>query len=311
MTFWYLFFIGLFFGSFANVISLRLHEKKPGIVMGHSECPNCKYLLKWYDNIPLLSWILLRGKCRKCHKSISWQYPIVELFFGILFLSAGLLANNHQIVVLIWYLIIFFALGILVLSDIRYMDIPDAVSLPTIGFLIISSLVNTFFVHIEEIPEIIPALLGFVAIYGLFSLSIIIPGILMSIQKRQSGPVRNAIISIIAFPFWIVFSLFGLGSAFEKIFDNTTDEEIPAWIGGGDLRLGIIMGFILGWKMGIMAVLFACIIGTVFYIPLLILGKTSSKSLVPFGPFLILSLILSLFFGNTILDYYLNIVHLI
>ena len=79
-----IFVFGLCAGSFINCLVWRLREKKT--ILGRSMCPKCKKQIAWYDNVPLLSFILLKGKCRSCHKKISWQYPLVELITAVLFL---------------------------------------------------------------------------------------------------------------------------------------------------------------------------------------------------------------------------------
>ena len=89
----FIFLFGLIIGSFLNCLIWRLHQEES--LGGRSYCPNCRHKLFWYDNIPLLSFILLCGRCRYCQKKISWQYPLVELAVAILFvLSFSNLANK-------------------------------------------------------------------------------------------------------------------------------------------------------------------------------------------------------------------------
>lgn len=78
-----IFLLGLALGSFANCLLWRLYKEEK--INGRSYCPNCRHDISWYDNIPLLSYLFLRGRCRHCHLHISWQYPIVELAMGLLF----------------------------------------------------------------------------------------------------------------------------------------------------------------------------------------------------------------------------------
>jgi prepilin signal peptidase PulO-like enzyme (type II secretory pathway) len=77
---------GLIIGSFLNCLLWRLHENEG--ITGRSYCPRCRQMIAWFDNIPLLSFIILRGRCRHCRKSISWQYPLVELATAVLFTLA-------------------------------------------------------------------------------------------------------------------------------------------------------------------------------------------------------------------------------
>jgi len=83
LLYFLLFVFGLIFGSFLNALEWRLYKKKS--LWTRSECPNCHKQINWYDNIPVLSFLLLKTKCRNCKKKISWQYPAVELVMGLLF----------------------------------------------------------------------------------------------------------------------------------------------------------------------------------------------------------------------------------
>ena len=82
------FIFGLLIGSFINCLAWRLYKEET--ILGRSYCPKCLKKIKWYDNIPLLSFVLLKGKCRACSQKISWQYPLVELVTGVLFCLAFL-----------------------------------------------------------------------------------------------------------------------------------------------------------------------------------------------------------------------------
>src|SRR5579875_2294241 len=84
------FLLGLLFGSFLNVCISRLPEHR-SIVKPRSHCPWCLAPIRWYDNVPLLSWLLLAAKCRSCKASIPWQYPAVELATGLWFALCALL----------------------------------------------------------------------------------------------------------------------------------------------------------------------------------------------------------------------------
>lgn len=121
--------IGLCFGSFLNVAILRI-PKNESINFPSSHCPTCKHSLKWYHNIPVLSWIALRGKCSFCHNPISYQYPLIEMLSMLLFvvsfyrqesLSQGLIVAT-----------LFALLLALSLIDLRYKAVPDLLSLPAL-----------------------------------------------------------------------------------------------------------------------------------------------------------------------------------
>src|SRR5271166_5919467 len=103
------FVFGLIFGSFANVVIWRL-PKRESIVWPGSHCPLCKKPIAWHDNIPLLSWILLRAHCRHCKGTISWRYPLVELLTGIAFTIIvsrfGLSFSTLEYLIFAWGLIV-------------------------------------------------------------------------------------------------------------------------------------------------------------------------------------------------------------
>lgn len=126
MTLMILFLFGLIIGSFLNVLIWRLNdEKAPKFWQGRSMCPKCRHELSWSDNIPLLSFVFLKGKCRFCHKKISIQYPIVELATaGATVLIVGFLSDLGFLSI-ISYLFIVYAFIVIFFSDLKYQLIPD------------------------------------------------------------------------------------------------------------------------------------------------------------------------------------------
>jgi leader peptidase (prepilin peptidase)/N-methyltransferase len=130
--------LGLCIGSFLNVVIYRLPLKK-SIVSPPSRCRNCDYLLQWYDNIPVLSWLLLGGRCRKCRTAVSIQYPIVELITGALFVlviwltPVGPLLASRLILVCI--LIALFGI------DLEHQILPNSITLPGIVIGLLFSLI--------------------------------------------------------------------------------------------------------------------------------------------------------------------------
>lgn len=138
------FIFGIVIGSFLNVVIYRI-PKGESIVFPSSKCQSCQTPLKWYHNIPIFSWLFLRGKCEFCAEKISIQYPFIELVTGIiavaLFYKLGL----------VWYLPFVFAvfslLLALVMIDFKYMEVPDnlnllALALSVIGLTVLDSLQN-------------------------------------------------------------------------------------------------------------------------------------------------------------------------
>ena len=121
----FIFIIGLCFGSFANVCIYRLPKSKQTLA-GRSYCPKCKKKIKWFDNIPVLSYFLLNGKCRSCKKKISPQYLIVELIMGFGFLLIFLNYHNHLASILLSVLLMIYVMIFFI--DLKHFIIPDTLN---------------------------------------------------------------------------------------------------------------------------------------------------------------------------------------
>ncbi|SEQ11095.1 type 4 prepilin peptidase 1 Aspartic peptidase. MEROPS family A24A [Virgibacillus subterraneus] len=135
----FFFLLGLIFGSFFNVVGLRLPENIP-FANDRSICPHCKHQLSWFENIPIISFVIQGAKCRHCKKEISFIYPVIELFTGILFaLSYSLLGLNLEIITAI---LLISMLMIILVSDITYMLIPNRVLLFFLPLFIIIRIIQ-------------------------------------------------------------------------------------------------------------------------------------------------------------------------
>ncbi len=146
---------GALVGSFLNVVILRLPQEGASVVFPASHCPQCKTPLHWYDNIPILSYLMLKGKCRSCKAGISLQYPIVEAAMALL--SYFLMAHFGFSVSFFGYFIFVAALLAIIVIDLYHQIIPDVISLPGIvaGFLFpLSILTLAGLIHLlESLPE--------------------------------------------------------------------------------------------------------------------------------------------------------------
>jgi len=129
------FLFGLMVGSFLNVCIWRIPQGEQ-IVKGRSRCRQCRQQICWYDNIPLLSFALLRGKCRRCEEPISWVYPAVELANGLLF--AAVLYRFGWTPLALVYAVFGAALLVLSVIDLREMILPDEITLPGISLGVIA-----------------------------------------------------------------------------------------------------------------------------------------------------------------------------
>ena len=240
-----IFVFGLIFGSFLNCVIYRLHSGE-SFLKGRSFCPNCQHILSWPDLIPVFSFLILKGKCRYCHKPISLQYPLVELATGTVFL---LIFWNLEFGIwdLLFRLLISCFLIIIFVYDLKHYIIPDQVIYPAI---VIAFLYN---IHQFTIDNFLSAF-GAVAFFLML--------VVISHEK---------------------------------------------WLGWGDVKLAFLMGLFLGWPKILLALFLAFFIGAIIGIGLIIAGKKTLKSEIPFGPFLVSGTFLALFFGPKILDWYLNL----
>lgn len=256
MTLLALILLGLILGSFVNALVWRLHNKRDW-VRERSECTHCHHALAAKDLIPVVSWLLLRGKCRYCGKRIE-DNPLAELALPVLFAVSyiwwphGFAAEGIFLFVL-WLL---FLVGFVALAvyDLRWFLLPNKLVFPLIGLASYQLLMQAF-------------LFG----DGLRAISI--------------GLAGAAIISGL---FYIIFQL-----------------SRGTWIGGGDVKLAIVLGMLAGGVVRSFLLLFvASLAGMLFAIPQLIAGKAGRKTQVPFGPFLILGLIVVYLFGADIMGWY-------
>lgn len=160
---------GLLIGSFLNVCIYRI-PKDESIAFPASHCPKCNTRLKWYDNIPVLSYLTLGGKCRYCKDTISSQYPIVETLNTIIYLI--LFYFFHLSLDFIFYALISSTLIVITFIDLKEMIIPDVLVLVVLGLSIIHKSLNYF---IYNIPfNIVNSLLGTLIAGGIFLLIIVL-----------------------------------------------------------------------------------------------------------------------------------------
>lgn len=176
----YLFLLGLALGSFVNALVWRVHEQaKPkakqvkanlSITKGRSICPHCQHQLGFWDLIPVCSWLWLRGKCRYCHRAISWQYPLVELATALLFVVSYLAWPYDFSAIGIFqfgtWLICLTAFMALLVYDLKWMILPNRIVFPLIAIAALQTLVLA--VWQQDIQIIIGGLLGVLCLAGLF-----------------------------------------------------------------------------------------------------------------------------------------------
>ncbi|MBI4975192.1 prepilin peptidase [Candidatus Peregrinibacteria bacterium] len=263
-----IFITGTIIGSFLSVIIYRIKTKQKGIIFSRSMCPHCKKKLKFRYLVPILSWVFLGGKCGYCSKKISTHYIALEIICGTLFLAIFLNYNFLEQV----QNIVDFSLSS---SSINYQTFEIFL------FYIVefSFLMGIFFYDLlhKEIPDSL-------------SLPAIVIAIAGGLLLNTVSPLNMLIGGIILFGFFALQFLLSRGT----------------WIGGGDLRLGALIGVLLGWQYGIIALVSAYILGALMSIVLIVRGKITRKSTVAFGPYLVTGTLIAFLFGERILSFYLD-----
>jgi len=245
-----IFILGLIVGSFGNVCIYRI-PRNESIIYPASHCPRCHTTIKAIDNIPLLSYILLKGRCRNCGSKISIQYPVVEFLTGLTYLVIYLIYGlNIQSLI---YIILSSALVIIAFIDLNEQIVPDVISLPGIAI----GLILSFFVHYISFVD---SALGVVIGGGI----ILIIGMVGSVIFKKEA------------------------------------------MGGGDVKLAAMIGAFLGWRYIVISLFLGFFLGALVGI-FLILSKIKRKEdMVPFGPFIALGSIITLFWGEKIITWYLG-----
>ncbi len=259
--------LGLCSGSFINALVWRVHKQstihkrkeqaKYSIANGRSMCVHCEHILSPLDLFPIFSWLILRGKCRYCHKPIP-DTPLSELITPLLFVSSYLfwpeVITGYQIVLFCLWLVFLAGLVTLAIYDFKWKLLPNRVVFPMMWLSLIQVIIGFTLFH-----------LSLSALGGIVLASLIGGGI-----------------------FWLLFQI-----------------SCGKWIGGGDVKLGFLIGSLFTSPFqSLLFIFFGSLIGTFVSLPLLITGKAKRTSHLPFGPFLIVSAIIVRLFGLSIISWY-------
>ena len=242
------FLYGIVIGSFLNVCIYRI-PKGEDIVKTNSHCMVCGKQLKWYDLFPVISFLVLRGKCRYCGTKLSWQYPLIESLNGILYcLVIAVKGVNINSII---YCLFVSALLTLSVIDFRTFEIPIGIN----KFILCLGMIHV----IVNYHRILDFGLGFLSVSaGLFVL------------------------------YWLTK---GRG------------------IGGGDIKLMAVSGLLLGAKCNILSFLLACILGSVIHIMRMKISK--ADHVLALGPYLAMGIVISLLWGERLIDWYFNLLYMI
>ena len=242
-----IFIFGLIIGSFLNVVIFRL-ENGGKIVNDRSKCLHCGHTLEWYDLIPVLSFIFLKSKCRYCNNKISWQYPIVELATGILFI---LIFNiQYSILFLLFWFYITSIFIVIFIYDLKHYIIPDKVIYPAIIIATGFNLFNNIQYSIFNIQSIFNFLFpAFLASGFFYAIIIITKG-----KGMGGGDVKLAFLMglLLGWPIILLslFSSFILGSLVGIFLILIGKKKMGSAIPFGPfLIIGTFMGLFWGEKI--------------------------------------------------------------
>jgi len=262
------FIFGSLVGSFLNVCIHRM-PKGESIVWPRSHCPKCQKRIPGYDNIPFISFLLLGGKCRFCHEKISLRYPLVELTTALLMVALFQKFGLHYEFFL--SMVMLWCLIIATFVDIRHRIIPDEVS---VGGLII----------------------GFIMVS--------VTGFTLSPLRFTFFPMARSALGIIAGGgiIYLTGVLFDL--VYFKLLKRPAINGETESMGGGDVKLLAMIGAFMGWPMAVLTFFLAPFLGIVIGIVNLVTKKDHT---IPYGPFLSMAALLSLFWGDKILLFFLPI----
>jgi leader peptidase (prepilin peptidase)/N-methyltransferase len=269
---WVFISLGLKIGSFLNVCVVRIPRRR-SIVSPRSSCTHCGRALKPYDNIPLISFLVLGGKCRFCKGTISWQYPVVEalttaIFWGT-FASYGLQWKTAVL------LVFFSALVVLVFIDLNHRLLPDVITLPGIALGIILSLT----IGIEDDAGTVLAQLAGLPDSG----------------GRWGWLASSLLGALVCGGFlWLV------GAVYFKL-------KKMEGLGGGDLKLMAMVGAFLGVKLGLLTIMLGSVLGVLIGLAYIRMTGKDYRYPLPFGTFLGIAAIGVAFWGEQLLSWYLGI----
>jgi prepilin signal peptidase PulO-like enzyme (type II secretory pathway) len=280
---------GLAFGSFANVLIHRLPKESPrdrNVVTKPSHCPSCGRNIRWFHNVPVFSWVFLRGRCAHCGWAIPLRYPAVELLTGLLF---GLSPFFFPFGTLIWLkgVLCGYALIVLFFTDITEYTLPDAVQYPLMALGILFTLPQLLWgadgFHNGLLPApwwalergavtALDSLIGLAAGYGL-------PWAFNQTYVK----VRNALV--------------------KKFFNG---EALESGMGMGDFKMLAWLGAFWGWGAMLGILFVAVLIMCAFVLPLHLLNRRDARTMYPLGCGLAVATPIVVFWGRSLWEYYLG-----
>jgi leader peptidase (prepilin peptidase)/N-methyltransferase len=271
----FVFFFGSIIGSFLNVVIHRVPLEQ-SIVFPSSTCPKCKEPIKTYDNIPVLSWLILGGKCRNCKNPISARYPAVELLTALAFV---LVYSQIGFTLYLPVCLIFTAAIIsLIFIDAEYMILPDKITIPLFFFAVIVRIIFPIITQGDFFPDM--------RHFPLISLSDS-PAWLVSLIGAGLGALVGG------------GSLWLVGEIWQRL------RGVEA-MGFGDVKMLLGVGALLGWRLTLLTIFLGALTGSLVGIYYIIKDRENGlQSKLPFGIFLGIGSVMALLFGERLIVWYL------
>jgi leader peptidase (prepilin peptidase) / N-methyltransferase len=284
----FVFVFGLLIGSFLNVVIYRVPLGE-SIVLPGSHCPNCNAAIKPYDNVPVISYALLGGKCRNCGVGISPIYPAIELLVAILFLLVFIKDGNQFHV-----------------FDDHYMQVPARFWLTLVGDLVfVSFIVPLVFIDLRYF--LLPDLLTLPGAAVVFLLRVLAPdGWLMTRPPHWSGwigqhewalAIVNALLGMLA----------GGGTLWLIRWAYLKLRHVEG-MGLGDIKMMLLVGAFLGWQLTLLTIFLGSMFGALIGMILMRARGGNMKMEIQFGVFLGPAALVALFVGKPLIDWYLGMV---
>jgi leader peptidase (prepilin peptidase) / N-methyltransferase len=266
--------LGAIIGSFLNVVIHRLPLEE-SIVFPSSRCPSCGSVITFYDNVPILSYLFLRGQCRSCKMRISPRYPAVELLTALLYVAVVWRVGVTP--ALPFDLIFVSAIVALIFIDAEHMILPNAITYPGIAFAVVARVLLPHLMgrpYFDDLPMLAQGLFAGLPLWA------------ASLGGAALGGLLGG------------GSLWLMGWTWEKL------RGVEA-MGLGDVKMMFMVGAYLGWRLTILTIFLGVLSGSVIGIVLMARQpKRNMQMLLPFGVFLGIGSIAALLFGSAIVDWY-------
>lgn len=272
----FIFAFGVIVGSFLNVVIHRVPNEE-SIVFPNSACPKCGNAIKAYDNIPVISWLMLGGKCRNCKEKIAARYPLVELMTAFLYLIVYWQIGFN------WYLpvslIFVSAMVSLIFIDAEHMILPNVITYPLLIFALLVRILFPIFFTAEYFADLQHAPINNFADYPLWAVSLI-------------GAMFGALVG--GGSLWLV------GELWKRL------RGVDA-MGMGDVKMMAAVGALLGWRLTLISIFLGAFSGAI--IGMFMIARSKDKDFqaqIPFGIFLGIGSVIALLFGEQLVSWYMN-----